>query len=192
MPPAAAGAVVIERRVDMIRPFLIFGLLIGFSQSVTIMAGESTKSIPPVPALDLNRYLGTWYEIFRLPHKFEKDLIKVTATYSLRKDGKIKVLNRGYKPSKGKWSDAKGKAWIPDPGVPARLKVSFFWPFSAEYKIIRLDSEYRWALVTSGSTDYLWLLSRTPSMEEAEVDSLMRFAAQNGFNTGKLIRVEQE
>jgi apolipoprotein D and lipocalin family protein len=192
MQPSAAGPGVNERRIDMMRSFLISGFLIGFSLSVATLAGESTKSIPPVSKLDLNRYLGTWYEIFRLPHKFEKDLIKVTASYSLRKDGKIQVLNRGYKPSKGKWSVAKGKAWIPDPGVPARLKVSFFWPFSAEYKIIRLDSEYRWALVTSGSTDYLWLLSRTPGMEKAEVDSLMRFAGQNGFDTGKLIRVEQE
>jgi apolipoprotein D and lipocalin family protein len=176
----------------MLRPLMISGLLIWFSLSATTRAGESTKSIPPVSSFDLNRYLGTWYEIFRMPHKFEKDLIKVTATYSFRKDGKIQVLNRGYKPSKGKWSDAKGKAWVPDPAAPARLKVSFFWPFSAEYKIIGLDSDYRWALVTSGSTDYLWLLSRTPAMEEAVVDSLTRFAAQNGFDTKKLIRVEQE
>jgi apolipoprotein D and lipocalin family protein len=176
----------------MLRPLLISGLLIGLIISAETRAGVTTKSIPPVPALDLNRYLGTWYEIFRLPHKFEKDLIKVTATYSFRKDGKIQVLNRGYKPSKGRWSDAKGKAWIPDPGVPARLKVSFFWPFSAEYKIIRLDSDYRWALVTSSSTDYLWLLSRTPGMEAAVVDSLTSFAARNGFDTARLIRVEQE
>ena len=192
MQPSAAGSFVMERRIEMIRPMLICGMLTGLFLYAAARAGESTKSIPPVPALDLNRYLGTWYEIYRLPHKFEKDLIKVTATYSLRKDGKIQVLNRGYKPSKGRWSDAKGKAWIPDPQVPARLKVSFFWPFSAEYKIIRLDSDYRWALVTSGSTDYLWLLSRTPVMEEALVDSLTRFAAHNGFDTGRLIRVEQE
>jgi apolipoprotein D and lipocalin family protein len=167
-------------------------LMIGSAMFVTAGAGESTKTLPPVPEFDLNRYLGTWYEIVRIPHRFEKDLIKVTATYSLRPDGKIQVLNRGYKPSKGKWSEAKGKAWVPDLRVPARLKVSFFWPFSAEYKIIRLDADYQWALVTSGSTDYLWLLSRIPKMEEAVVDSLVRFVNGKGFDVGKLIRVEQE
>jgi apolipoprotein D and lipocalin family protein len=167
-------------------------LLIGCAMFITASAGETTKNIPPVPEFDLNRYLGTWYEIIRMPHRFEKDLIKVTATYSLRPDGKIQVLNKGFKPSKNKWSEAKGKAWIPDPLIPARLKVSFFWPFSAEYKIIRLDTDYQWALITSGSTDYLWLLSRTPKMEEAVVDSLIGYAKEKGFDIGKLIRVEQE
>ena len=171
---------------------MILGFAAGFAMIATVMAGESTKAIPPVPEFDLSRSLGTWYEIIRMPHRFEKDLIKVTAEYSLRPDGKIQVLNRGYKLSKGKWSEAKGKAWIPDLRVPSRLKVSFFWPFSAEYKIIRLDAEYRWAMVTSGSTDYLWLLSRTPKMEPAVVDSLIRFAEEKGFDVGKLIRVEQE
>jgi apolipoprotein D and lipocalin family protein len=171
---------------------LVFCFLIGSAMFVNARAGENTRNLPPVPVFELNRYLGTWYEIVRLPHRFEKDLIHVTATYSLRPDGKIKVLNRGFKPSKKKWSEAEGKAWIPDLRLPARLRVSFFWPFSAEYKIIRLDADYQWALVTSGSTDYLWLLSRTPKMEEAMVDSLVRFAKQNGFDTGRLIRVQQE
>jgi apolipoprotein D and lipocalin family protein len=170
----------------------IYWLLVGSAMFVTARAGESTESLPPVPDFDLSRYLGTWYEIVRMPHRFEKDLIKVTATYSLRPDGKIQVLNRGFKPSKGKWSDARGKAWVPNPQIPARLKVSFFWPFSAEYKIIGLDSDYKWALVTSGSTDYLWLLSRTPKMEGALVDSLVQFVKDKGFDAGKFIHVEQE
>jgi len=176
--------------MNPVKPVLC--ILIGSVMISTAKAGESTRNIPPVQEFDLNRYLGTWYEIVRMPHRFEKDLIKVTADYSLRPDGKIKVLNRGYKPSKGRWSEAKGKAWVPDPRIPARLKVSFFWPFSAEYKIIRLDADYRWALVTSGSTDYLWLLSRTPKMEPAAVDSLVRFAEEKGFDVDRLIRVEQE
>jgi len=176
----------------MQRLMMILGFAAGFAMIATVTAGESTKAIPPVPEFDLSRYLGTWYEIVRMPHRFEKDLIKVTADYSLRPDGKIQVLNRGYKPAKGKWSEAKGKAWVPDLRVPARLKVSFFWPFSAEYKIIRLDAEYRWALVASSSTDYLWLLSRTRKMEAAVVDSLIRFAEEKGYDVGKLIRVEQE
>jgi apolipoprotein D and lipocalin family protein len=176
--------------MDHVKPFL--PLLIGCALFVSAVAGESTKNLPPVSGFDLNRYLGTWYEIFRLPHRFEKDLIRVTATYSLRPDGKIAVLNRGFKPAKNKWSEARGKAWIPDSGIPARLKVSFFWPFSAEYKIIRLDPDYRWALVTSGSTDYLWLLSRTPKMEVAVVDSLIGYIREKGFEVSRLIHVEQE
>ena len=170
----------------------IVWILAGSAIMAPVLAGESTKSIPPVSEFDLNRYLGTWYEIVRLPHRFEKDLVKVTATYTLRPDGKITVLNRGFKPSKNRWSEAKGKAWVPDPTVPARLKVRFFWPFSAEYKIIRLDPDYQWAVVTSGSTDYLWFLCRTPKMDDALFQSLVQFVKENGFDTGKLIRVEQE
>jgi apolipoprotein D and lipocalin family protein len=155
-------------------------------------AGQSTKAIPPVEGFDLNRYLGTWYEIGRLPHRFEKGLSRVTAEYALLPDGKIRVLNRGFKLEKNKWSEAKGKAWVPDPAAPARLKVRFFWPFSAEYKIIRLDPEYEWAVITSGSTDYLWILCRRPVMDEALYRSLVQFVKDNGFDTNRLIRVEQE
>ncbi len=165
--------------------------LIGFV-ALTHAKSASTESIPPVPHFELSRYLGTWYEIARLPHRFEKGLVRVTATYTLLPDGKIQVLNRGFKTSKNKWSQAKGKAWVPDPAVPARLKVRFFWPFSAEYKIIRLDPDYQWAVVTSSSTKYFWILSRTPVMDEALYQSLVQFAAQNGFDTGRLIRVPQE
>jgi apolipoprotein D and lipocalin family protein len=167
-------------------------LLAGFTGPAFGRAAESTESIPPVSAFELSRYLGTWYEIARLPHRFEKGLSRVTATYTLNLDGSIRVLNRGFKAAGNKWSQAEGKAWLPDPGVPARLKVRFFWPFSAEYKIIRLDPDYRWAVVTSGSKKYLWILSRTPVMDAAEYESLIDFVRENGFDTGKLIRVEQD
>jgi apolipoprotein D and lipocalin family protein len=170
----------------------ILMILFGCAMAVPASADESAKSIPLVRNFDLSRYLGTWYEIARLPHRFEKDLIKVTATYTLLSDGKIRVLNRGYKPTKNKWSEAKGKAWIPDPNVAARLRVRFFWPFSADYRIIKLDPDYRWAVVTSGSKDYLWILSRTPKLDEAVYGSLVQFIRDNGFNLEKLIRVEQE
>ena len=87
----------------------------------------STESIPVVKDFTIKRYTGTWYEIARLPHSFEKNLEKVTATYTLQRDGKIEVLNKGFDSEKGKWKEIKGKAWIPDPSVPARLKVRFFY-----------------------------------------------------------------
>src|SRR5512140_370896 len=118
-----------------------------------------------VKSLDLNRYLGTWYEIARFPHSFEKNLVGVTATYSLREDGKIKVLNQGYKNTlDGELSKAEGKAKIPDPQKPANLKVSFFWIFYAEYNVLELDENYQYAMIGSSSAKYFWILSRTPQM----------------------------
>ena len=98
-----------------------FGMLACASQT-----SNSTKSLPVVRDFDLQRYLGTWYEIARLPHRFEKNLQRVTASYALREDGKISVLNRGYDTVRKQWKDARGRAWVPDPDQPAVLKVSFF------------------------------------------------------------------
>ena len=147
-----------------------------------------------VTNLDLNRYLGTWYEIARFPHSFEKDLVGVTATYSLMNDGKIKVLNQGYKNTlDGKLSIAEGKAKIPDPGKPAQLKVSFFWFFYAEYNILELDAQnYQWVLIGSSSDKYLWILSRTPQMDSTIYTMLVEKAKVRGYNTDKLIMVLQK
>ncbi len=151
----------------------------------------STESIPVVKEFDLDRYLGTWYEIARFPHRFERDLQQVTATYSLRDDGKIKVLNRGFNTDKDKWSEATGKAWVSDPALPALLKVSFFWPFAADYKIIVLEENYRYAMVTSKTKDYFWILSRTPEMDESTYSELIKKAQNWGFDTTQIIRVKQ-
>ena len=154
---------------------------------------NDTKDIPAVRDFDVNRYLGKWYEIARLPHWFEKDLVNVTATYELNKDGTIKVINAGYKKtSEGKHKVAVGKAWIPDPGEAARLRVRFFWPFSADYKIIRLDNEnYSYSLVTSSTKKYLWILSRTPELSESIYSELVDFAAKKGYEAERLIKVQQ-
>ncbi len=176
----------------MILTRMIVLMMIAVAGAGTAGAAESTENIPPVPDFELNRYLGTWYEIARLPHRFEKGLSRVTATYTLNPNGTIQVLNRGFKAAKNKWSQAEGKAWVPDPDVPARLKVRFFWPFSAEYKIIRLDPEYRWAVVTSSQNNYLWFLCREPVMDEALYKSLVQYVSENGFDVSKLIRVEQD
>jgi len=149
-----------------------------------------TDHISAVKLFDLDRYLGTWYEIARLPHKFEKDLEQVTATYTLRDDGKISVVNRGFNTKSKEWEEAEGKAWIPDPETPAKLRVSFFLFFASDYKIIELDqNDYAYAMVTSSSKEYLWILSRTPQLDEKIYDRLVDTAHQLGFDVSKIHRV---
>ncbi|MFC2111586.1 lipocalin family protein, partial [Bacteroidota bacterium] len=121
-----------------------------------------------VDKLEIEKYLGKWYEIARFPHSFEKGLVGVTATYSMRDDGKIKVLNQGYKNTlDGELSIAEGKSKIPNSNIPGRLKVSFFWIFYADYLVLELDNEnYEWAVIGSRSSKYLWILSRKPQIED--------------------------
>jgi len=145
-----------------------------------------------VKTLDLDRYLGTWYEIARFPHSFEKDLVGVTATYSLRDDGLIKVLNQGYKNTlDGELSLAEGKAKVPDPMKPANLKVSFFWIFYAEYNVLELGENYEYAMIGSSSAKYFWILSRTPIMDETTYEMLLEKARKRGYNLDKLEKVPQ-
>jgi apolipoprotein D and lipocalin family protein len=146
-----------------------------------------------VQQLDLERYMGVWYEIARFNHSFERDLVRVTATYELRPDGKIKVINQGYKGSfSGKLKKAEGKVKQPNPGEPGKLKVSFFLFFYADYFILELDEGYKWALVGSSSDKYLWILSRTPFLENETLNRIMDKARQRGYDTSKLIWVEQK
>ena len=146
-----------------------------------------------VKELDLNRYLGTWYEIARFPHSFEKNLVGVTATYSLREDGKIKVLNQGYKNMlDGELSVAEGKAKIPNKLEPAKLKVSFFWIFYADYNVLELDENYQYAMIGSSSDKYFWILCRTPQMDSATYEMLLEKARKRGYNLEKLYKVPQK
>ncbi len=152
-----------------------------------------TKSIEPVENFDLNRYTGTWYEIARLPHRFEKNLPRVTATYTLMENGKIEVINRGFDTNSQKWKDIKGKAWIPAPDVPSLLKVSFFWFFAADYKVIALDQEnHQYAMVTSSSKNYFWILARTPQLDETIYQNLIKKAQNWDFDISKIQRVEHK
>jgi len=145
-----------------------------------------------VDTLNLDRYLGRWYEIARFPHSFEKDLEGVTATYSLRKDGKIRVVNQGFKGSlDGKRSKAVGRAKIPDPSKPGRLKVSFFLFFYADYLVMELDEDYQWAMIGSSSPMFFWILSRTPQMEEEVYKMLLEKARERGYDLDPLVRVQQ-
>jgi len=146
-----------------------------------------------VKELDLNRYLGTWYEIARFPHSFEKNLVGVTATYSLRDDGKIKVLNQGYKNTlDGELSVAEGKAKIPNKTEPGKLKVSFFWIFYADYFVLELDENYQYVMIGSSSPKYFWILSRTPQMDLATYEMLLEKARKRGYNLEKLYKVPQK
>ena len=147
-----------------------------------------------VKDLDIQQYLGTWYEIARYDHGFERGLVGVTATYSLRRDGKIKVVNSGYRDSlDGKFSQAVGKAKIPDPlNEPAKLKVSFFLFFYGDYFVMELDEEYQWAIVGSTTDKYLWILSRTPVMKQEIYNQLLDKLQERGYDVSRLIKVKQK
>ncbi|QXB56169.1 lipocalin family protein [Aeromonas sp. FDAARGOS 1415] len=136
----------------------------------------------------LDRYLGTWYEIARLDHGFERGLNRVTATYSLRDDGGVRVINRGQEPD-GSWREAEGRAYFLGAKDEGRLKVSFFGPFYGSYNVLATD--YELALVSSYNLQYLWLLSRTPEPPDAGVQALITRARALGFDTNALIRVSQ-
>ena len=147
-----------------------------------------------VKELDLQKYLGTWYEIARYDHRFERNLVGVTANYSMRPDGKIKVVNSGYKNTlDGEYSEAIGKAKIPDPeNEPAKLKVSFFWIFYGDYYVLELDKDYQWAVIGSSTDKYLWILSRTPQMAPEIYTDLLKRIADRGYDTSALIKVKQK
>lgn len=151
------------------------------------------EGIEPVRPFELQRYLGTWYEIARLDHRFEQGLENVTATYSLRNDGGVKVVNRGYKPATGQWQQATGRAYFVGAADVGRLKVSFFGPFYGGYNIIALDREdYAWAMVCGPSRDYLWILGRQPQLAEDVYTRLLETARKLGFPVHDLLRVPQQ
>lgn len=146
-----------------------------------------------VSSVDLSRYQGTWYEIARLPNFFEKKLKCITATYTLRDDGKITVLNRGnYITSPQKISSSEGIAWVPDKNSTSKLKVQFFWPFSGDYWIIYLEKDYRYVLVGDPSHKYLWILSRENRLEETTYKMLLQKAVDNGYDISPIIRVAHD
>nr|WP_240513142.1 lipocalin family protein [Halomonas campaniensis] len=144
-----------------------------------------------VTGFELDRYLGQWYEIARLDHSFERGLDCVTATYSLRDDGGVRVINRGYNLEEQAWDEAEGRAYFIDDENVGRLKVSFFGPFYGGYNVLALDEEYQWALVAGPNRDYLWILSRTPEMDSAAENHLRQRAAELDFPTDELIDVTQ-
>ncbi|WP_454775736.1 lipocalin family protein [Janthinobacterium tructae] len=161
---------------------------------VLVLAGcvGRPENIHPVKNFDTTRYLGKWYEIARLDHSFERGLNHVTADYSLRQDGGLKVLNRGYKEADAKWKEAEGKAYFVDKKDVGYLKVSFFGPFYGSYIVFDLDQQdYSYSMISGPDKSYLWLLSRTPTMDPALQQRLVEKARGLGFDTSKLIYVKQ-
>lgn len=171
---------------------LLFACMFSNCQTQT----QNTKTMndrSTVSGVDLNKYLGKWYEVARFNHSFEKGLVGVTATYSLRPDGKIKVLNEGYKNTlNGKHKVAVGKAKIPDPKDLSKLKVSFFLNFYADYLIMELDQvNYQYAMIGSNSDNFLWILSRTPTLPDSIYNMLLEKAKKRGYEINALIKVPQ-
>ncbi len=155
---------------------------------------SSVKPLTLVDKLEKQRYLGRWYEVARFQHRFERTLAGVTAEYSLRRDGKIRVVNSGFRYDlDGPYKEATGVAWVPDPRRPAALKVRFFWPFSGDYLVFGLDEQdYSWALVGDNSRRYLWFLARAPQIGEELFVKMKKLARDQGYDLSALHVVPQK
>jgi apolipoprotein D and lipocalin family protein len=176
-----------NRQIRIINVFILFTLfMFGCNSTGNTMKIDKTT----VRKLELDKYLGTWYEIARFQHPFEKDLVGVTATYSLRDDGKIKVLNQGYyKSLDGDLKTAIGKAKRTN--EPGKFKVAFFLFFYADYNVLELDDNYQWAMIGSSSPNYFWILSRTPHISDELYNELVAKAQKRGYDVGKIFKVPQ-
>lgn len=172
-------------------------LMLGIAMVVAaLLLAACSSPIPPagvtvVTPFNTQRYLGTWYEIARLDHSFESGLENVTATYSLRDDGGLNVLNKGFNPDRGMWQKTDGVAYFTGSTNVAALKVSFIGPFYGGYNVIGLDKNYQHALVCGPDRDYLWILARTPTISAEMKQVLLASATRQGFDVSKLIWVKQ-
>lgn len=147
-------------------------------------------SLEVVPHVELEKYLGKWYEIAHLPAKFQEGCNETTATYTLSKDGSISVLNQATK--NGKMKQAKGKAKVVDKNSNAKLKVTFFWPFYGDYWIIKLGNDYDYSVVGTPNRKYLWILSRTPQMDDNLYSQIIEYVKSKDFDVNKLIKTFQK
>lgn len=161
-----------------------------------ILLLKSCSSIPrkakPVENFDVNRYLGTWYEIARFDFRFERNMDNTSAQYDLNKEGKVNVLNSGYNFEKEKWSKADGVAKFRGDKDRAALKVSFFGPFYSGYNVIALDENYQYALVAGKNLNYLWILSRTKTIPKDIKAQYLEMAEEIGYDTSELIWVNHD
>ncbi|MDX6022596.1 lipocalin family protein [Scandinavium sp. V105_16] len=172
----------------------LWPVVTGVAIALTLVACKSPtppKGVQPITDFDASRYLGKWYEVARLENRFERGLEQVTATYGKRSDGSISVLNRGYDPEKKAWKESEGKALFTGAPSTAALKVSFFGPFYGGYNVFKLDDNYQYALVSGPNRDYLWLLSRTPTLPDAVKQDYLDTARRLGFQVDKLVWVKQ-
>ena len=169
-------------------------LTLGTITLAMMLTGCSTAppaGLSSVTPFEVNRYLGKWYEIARLDHSFERGLTDVSATYALKSDGSLEVINRGFNTKKNEWKSATGRALFTGNQNQGSLKVSFFGPFYGGYHVLALDQTgYQWALVSGPDREYLWILARTKVLAPAIRDQLVADAKKMGFATDKLIWVE--
>lgn len=160
---------------------------------IVLGGSKFPDGIKPVQAFDAQRYLGVWYEVARLDNRFERGMTRVTATYSLRDDGGLKVVNKGFLADKNQWRESEGKAYFVAGADQGYLKVTFFWPFYGDYIVFDLDEQnYQYALISGGDKSYFWLLSRTPEMDKNVQDALIKKAEALGFDMSKLVYVQQK
>jgi len=159
-------------------------------------AGAAPKKAPldTVDALDVQRYMGRWYEIARFQQGFEKNIVGATADYSLNGNGTVAVVNSGFKKSlDGKYSAVKAVARLPDPAVPSKLKVKFFGLFEGDYLVFGLDGEnYSWALVGDDSRKNLWFLARTHEIDDELFERMKSIAESQGYDLRELYKVPQK
>ena len=167
-------------------------MLTGLALLVLVGCTGLPDGVEPVQSFEADRYLGKWYEIARLDHSFERGLNQVTAEYSRRDDGGIRVINRGYDSAADEWEEAEGRAYFVRADDEGYLKVSFFGPFYGAYVVFGLDHEnYQYSFVSGPDRSYLWLLARTPTVEQAVIDRFLAEAGALGFPTDELIFVDQ-
>lgn len=171
---------------------LVMLLVLGGVLGLTACSVAPPKGATPVEPFDLERYLGTWYEIARLDHSFERGLDNVSARYSLRPDGNVEVINSGYRIETGERKEAVGVAKFIGEENVASLKVSFFGPFYGGYHVVALDEDYRWALVIGQSRKYLWILARDKQIPAEVRDQLLAQAEALGIDVSKLIWVKHD
>ena len=169
--------------------------IIAFSLAVVAASVILSFTIPltqtPVSGFKVEKYLGKWHEIARMDFRSEKHLTQVSAEYSLRDDGTVRVLNRGYDTLAKKWKEAEGKAKFDGPRDRGKLKVSFFGPFYSDYKVVKLDDQYRYALVLGKSPRYMWILSREKTIPDDIRRSYLEEADKLGVKTGELVWTPQ-
>ena len=172
--------------------YILLITLLFISGCVT-MSGNTMKPLKTVESVNLDNYVGQWYEIARYHHRFQKGCVGSKATYTMRDDGKISVVNECFdKSSSGKLRSAKGKAWVVDKQSNAKLKVSFFWPFAGDYWVIDLGENYEYAVVGHPDRKYLWVLSRTPEMDENVYQAILDRLQKQEYDTSKLFRTDKK
>jgi len=169
------------------------GLFCLYSCSTTVKEATMQSTLEVVPFVSVEKYMGTWYEIARYPNSFQEGCVATRVQYTLRDDGRIKVINSCRMDSlDGKEKSVQGKAWSVDRETNAKLKVQFFWPFSGDYWIIQLDKDYQYAVVGHPKRKYLWILSRTPELDESTYSAVLEKLEQQGYDTKILIKSLQK